>query len=321
MNPSVAASHNEPYAVGQLDVGDGHRLYFEESGAPTGMPVVHLHGGPGSGASVAQRRLFDAARFRVILFDQRGAGRSTPLGETRANTTADLVADIERLRRHLGIRRWLVAGGSWGASLALAYAAAEREAVAGLLLRGMFLTGARDLAWFFQGARQFVPEAWQAFADLAPPARRRRLLDFYAEAVAGDGPLAAAAAGRWAAYEEALTQPGVVTPMPADAARLLLKYRLQAHYLRQHCFLGERRLLACARRLAGLPALLLHGRRDLVCRPENAWRVHGALGGSRLVWVDGAGHSPFDPPMTRSWLAAAGHFAAAGDFAGWQPPV
>lgn len=325
--PSAAESalfpEGEPYGDGWLEVGEGHRVYFEQCGDPGGLPLLFLHGGPGSGCTPRQRRLFDPALFRVVLFDQRGCGRSTPRGGLRHNTTEHLIADIERLRDHLGVERWLVAGGSWGAALAIAYAAQHRDACLGLLLRGIFLTGRGDLDWFFQGAGQLVPQAWEAFAGFAPKRRRRELLHYYARVLErGEPARAEAAVIAWARYEEALTTPGAAPaaaapPDAAERARLLDKYRVQAHYLTRRCFLGEKRLLADVARLHGLPTAILHGRLDLVCRPGNAWRVHRTLHGSRLWLVDGAGHSPFDAPMARALAGAAAHFALRRGFVSW----
>jgi proline iminopeptidase len=325
----------EPWDQGLLDVGDGHALHYEQCGAAHGLPLLFLHGGPGSGCSPRHRRLFDPAGYRILLFDQRGCGRSTPRGGLRHNTTAHLVADIERLRVHLGIDRWLVCGGSWGASLALAYCAAHKPACLGLVLRGVFLTGRRDLAWFFDEARQLLPEEFDAFAAPAPKRRRRDLLGWYRRTLEGGDPQAALAAVRaWMRWEEALGQPGrrpssateaaieaAAEPGAEEAERLLAKYRLQAHYLSRRCFLGEAHLLDCAARLHGLPTAILHGRLDLVCRPQNAWRVHQTAHGSRLLLVDGAGHSPFDPPMAAALAGVTGHFLRQRDFAGWGRSV
>lgn len=317
----------EPYANGMLDVGDGHRMYFEQCGAPGGVPVVFLHGGPGSGCVARHRRFFDPARYRIVLFDQRGCGRSTPRGELKHNTTAHLVADIERLRAHLGIERWLVFGGSWGSSLGLAYCAAHKASCSGAILRGVFLTGQREVAWFFDDMKQLLPDAWQRLADHAPKRRRRDLLAWYVERIGGnDREAALAAVCEWMRWEDALTQPGrAVTALPTPAAdeaqRLIDKYRLQGHYLLRECFLGDKRMLDCAARMHGLPTAILHGRLDFICRPEAAWRVHHTLHGSRLHLVDGAGHSPFDPPMAQALVAATGHFLAHGDFSGWSSSV
>ena len=176
----------EPFNTGWLDVGQGHRIYFEQSGLPTGLPVVFLHGGPGSGCSPRQRQLFDPARFHLVLFDQRGCGRSEPQGSLQANTSEHLIADIERLRRHLGVARWLVVGGSWGAGLALAYAAAHPAACLGLVLRGAFLGRTSDLDWFFQQARQMLPDAWTSLAAQAPAAAQGDLLRWLSAGLLGD---------------------------------------------------------------------------------------------------------------------------------------
>lgn len=314
---------SEPFADGLLAVGDGHTLYHEQCGNPAGLPVVLLHGGPGSGCSARQRQLLDPARFRIVLFDQRGCGRSTPRGAIAANTTADLVADIERLRRHLGIARWLVVGGSWGSSLALAYCAQHPQACLGALLRGIFLTGRADIDWFFRGAGELVPDAWARLASCLPAAEHDRIVAHYLGAVsAADDDLAAPAVLRWMQWEAALSSPGGEPPaLPApDADALgaaLAKYRIQAHYLAHECFIGEEAALQFAASMAGIPTAILHGRLDLVCRPANALKLHRALPGSRIRFVPGAGHSPFDPPMAAALIAAARHFHDHGDLAAW----
>ena len=310
----------EPHAQGWLPEHQGHAIYWEECGNPAGLPVIFLHGGPGSGASPAHRRFFDPCGYRIVLLDQRGCGRSTPRGELRHNTTDLLVADIERLRLQLGIDRWLVVGGSWGAALALAYGARHKAACLGAILRGSFLTGRADLEWFFSGAGKLLPEAYQQFLAPVPKSRRRDPLGWLERVLKGDDREAALIAVRhWMAWEAALVRPGVAPAglpeiAPEAAATLIDKYRLQAHYLQRQCFLGEPRLLDCAARLDGLPALLLHGRLDLVCRPTNAWRLHQTLHGSRLQWVDDAGHDPFQAPMAAALVQAANHFLRRGNF-------
>lgn len=317
----------EPFMSGMLDVGDGHAVYFEQCGNPDGVPVVFLHGGPGSGCVARHRRFFDPARYRIVLFDQRGCGRSTPRGELRHNTAAHLVADIESLRAHLNIGRWLVFGGSWGSSLALAYCAAHKAACSGAILRGVFLTGKRDVEWFFQDMKAQLPDAWARLAARAPKRRQHDLLAWYADCIGGNDRAAALSVVReWMRWEDALTQPGrsvgeVPEPAGDEVQRLIDKYRLQAHYLLRECFLGEKRLLDCAARMHGLPTAILHGRLDLICKPEAAWRVHRTLHGSRLRLVDGAGHSPFDAPMAQALVGATSHFAAHGDFADWGDSV
>lgn len=316
----------EPFDHAMLDVGDGHRVYYEQCGSPRGIPVVFLHGGPGSGCSPRHRRLIDPQRFRIVLFDQRGCGRSTPHGMLAANTTDHLVADIERLRAHLGIRQWLAFGGSWGSSLALVYCARHPDACLGAILRGIFLTGDADLDWFLQGAAALCPDAWEKFSELALREPSGTFRQWLFDCVR-DAPEAQAleAVRHWMHWEDTLSSPGRRPPasvpaLPqgsAEAVRMLSKYRLQAHYLRNGCFIGEDRAIDCAARMAGIPTAIIHGRLDFVCRPANAWTLHKAIPGSRLHLVDGAGHSPFDPPLTQALVSAAHHFAAHGDFAAW----
>lgn len=300
----------EPWHSGLLDVGDGHAIHFEQCGRPDGLPLLVLHGGPGSGCSPRMRQLFDPTRFRTVLFDQRGCGRSTPRGERRHNTTEDLVADIERLRAHLGLERWLVTGGSWGAALAIAYAAAHRKACVGAILRGVFLTDAGDLAWFFDGAGRLFPQVWQGVDEAVPGDRHRPLEDRLFDAVLGDDEdVAAEAVRRWMQWEATLDSgaPASLPEFPdADTrAALLAKYRVQAHYLRHGCFIGEARLLELAATLGSLPVEILHGAKDLVCRVDNARRLHAAWPGSRLQIVADAGHNPFVPAMQDALAEAA----------------
>ncbi len=308
----------EPFDEGALEVGDGHRLHFEQCGDPDGVPVVFLHGGPGSGCRPEHRRFFEPGTWRAVLFDQRGCGRRAPRGTLQANTTAHLVTDVDRLRRHLGIERWLVCGGSWGSSLALAYASQHKADCLGLLLRGIFLTGRADLDWFFQESAALLPDAWDEFASVAPKHHRRQLLRYCERQLRGFETAQAETVVRaWMGYEAALTRQSLAPGMPAAAElpRLIDKYRIQSYYLARRCFLGEARVLDCAARCHGLPTAILHGREDLVCRPANAWRLHRTLHGSRLGFVEGAGHDPFDAPMVAASLAALAGFAARGDFA------
>jgi len=311
----------EPFDVGMLAVGDGHGLYYEQCGNPKGLPVVFLHGGPGSGCSPRHRQLFDPARFRVVLFDQRGCGRSQPRGGLAANTTSHLLADIEALRVHLGIDAWLVVGGSWGSSLGIAYCATHPQRCLGALLRGIFLTGRDDTDWFFRVAGALAPDAWARLAEgvgaVAPDRLAARLLS----AVHADNrDVATQAVRHWMAWEEALSVPGAAPqPLPALGGDILIaaldKYRVQAHYLAHECFLGEEVVLGMAERLAAMPVCILHGRLDLVCRPVNAWRLHRAVRGSRLVFVAGAGHNPFEAPMCNAIIDALDVFHRDGTFA------
>lgn len=316
--------------AGWLDVGHGHRVYHEQSGAREGLPVLLLHGGPGSGSSPHQREFLDPLRYRIVQFDQRGCGRSTPLGETAHNHTEALIGDIEALREHLGIGRWLVAGGSWGATLALVYAARHRERVQGVLLRGTFLADTADLDWFFHGVAALAPQAQADFMAVVPRHWRRSVvawLDrcFSAAAPAQDERRLRVACA-WQAYEHRLDhRAAAMGAVDADAARrLIAKYRVQAHYLARGCFLGRAAAIRAAGDLHGVPMALVHGTQDRICRPHNAWRVQRACTGSRLAWALQAGHDAGHPAMQRLLRGAAAAFAATGDFSCWPdaaPPV
>lgn len=261
----------------------------------------------------------------MILFDQRGCGRSQPQGALQANTSDHLVADIEHLRQHLGIERWLVVGGSWGAGLALAYAAAHPASCLGLVLRGVFLGRSSDLDWFFQQACQLMPDAWSKLAQPAPAAARADMLRWLSEGLHSDQPqVALERAWAWQAWEVALSErrgsTAPLRPVAGDAAALLAKYRLQSHYLLNGCFWGDVGLLARARSLASVPTAILHGRLDWICRPQAAWELHRSLPGSRLQWLDGCGHSPFEPAMAQALSQAVNHFTLHGDFTTWGHP-
>lgn len=310
----------EPLSTGYLDVGDGHLLYFETCGNPRGLPVVVLHGGPGSGTSTKMRTLYDPERFHTVLFEQRGCGRSLPLGELHANDLNALIADIERLRLHLGIARWLVSGGSWGATLALAYAANAPQAVLGILVRSVFLADDQDIHWFFQGAKTLAPQAWEALAAQVAPERSGLLSGLHQCLNGNELTLARQAAVAWARYEQSLAQAGqALLPSPelddlATQDRLVRKYRIQAHYLAHQCFLGETGIFSLIARLPAVPVAIVHGRLDGVCQPENARRLQQAIPGSRLAWAEGAGHDPFHPAMSSAWIAFLHHFSEEGNF-------
>ncbi len=322
---AVAQPTQEPYAKGMLDVGDGHCLAYELCGQPSGLPMLFLHGGPGGWCTSRHRQLFDLSRYNVVFFDQRGCGRSQAQDSLHCNTSAHLVADIEHLRQHLDIERWLVVGGSWGAGLALAYAAAHPRACLGLVLRGVFLGRASDLHWFFQDLAQLLPDAWQALAQHAPACADAHtdMLHWLAERLLQGTPeQALAAACAWETWESAVTERRPVAPRPAlptgpEARALLNKYRVQSHYLVHACFWAEPGLLAQAALLRDLPTAILHGRLDWVCRPQAAWDLHQALPGSRLHILDACGHSPFETPMARALADALALFAREGHFKAW----
>lgn len=291
----------EPYASGWLD-GDGHRIWHEQSGNPRGVPVIFLHGGPGSSTNPDHRRFFDPAHYRIVLTDQRGCGRSTPTGEVRANTTAHLLSDIERLRAELRVERWLLFGGSWGSTLALAYAEQHRTAVSGLVLRGLFLGSDDEVEWFALGLRRFLPEAWSAFAAGAEDQSCAALLrHFHEQVMQGD----AAAAARWNAWESAVMAVGEV---PSSAAGIpsppVARVRIQLHYLVNSCFLAPGQLLRGLERLRTLPAILVQGRRDLACPPGTAYTVAQQWPEAQLRMVEEAGHSSMHPAMARALVQA-----------------
>jgi proline iminopeptidase len=300
----------EPYRAGHLQVSARHLIYHEECGNPWGKPVVLLHGGPGAGSNPTMRRFHDPARHRLVLFDQRGCGRSTPHAELDGNTTWDLVADIERLRRHLGIARWQVFGGSWGSTLALAYAQTHPEAVTELVLRGIFLLRREDLAWFYQsGADRLFPDAWEAFAAPIPEDERGDLIAAYHRRLTGpDRALRLAAARAWSQWE------GRTISLLDDAARVerfgmddyaIAFARIESHYFVNGGFLPrDGALLDGVPRIRHIPATLVHGRYD-VCTPvKNAWDLAKAWPEARLRIVPDAGHAVTEPGIARELIAA-----------------
>ena len=316
----------EPYASGMLDVGDGQSLYWETCGNPDGKPVVFVHGGPGGGVTPAHRRMFDPAAYRIVLVDQRGCGRSTPHvadgADLGVNTTWHLVADLERVREHLGIERWQVFGGSWGTTLGLAYAETHPERVTELVLRGIFLCRPVEIDWFYRGeAAHLFPDEWEGYlaplvaADgeeaVAAPgydhvATYHRLLHDE------DPEIAVAAARAWTTWE---SRTSALLPRP-DAGqgsdRFALAFaRIENHYFVHDAFLADRPLLAGAERLAGIPTVIVHGRYDVVCPVANAWELHAALPGSELHIVPDAGHAMAEPGTTHHLIEATDRFRPA----------
>jgi proline iminopeptidase len=276
----------EPYASGQLNVDDIHSVYWEECGNPAGIPVLFLHGGPGGGCSATSRRYFDPARFRVILFDQRGAGRSTPNGELRNNTTAHLIADMEALRSLRRIDSWHLFGGSWGSTLAVAYAEEHPEACLSLTLRGIFLMREWEIRWLFDVGRLFRPDAWEALLGALPPESRE------------EDPLEAF----WQLLEQ-----------PDRALRLAAAYamaRIEVHYFRNNRYQPEDQLLRRVDRISHLPAIIVQGRYDLLCPPISAVQLHRAWPGSRLLIVENAGHSATEPGIRSALVTAMDEIAA-----------
>lgn len=291
----------EPYNTGRLEVSELHDLYYEESGNKNGKPVVFLHGGPGGGTEPRMRRFFDPSVYRIVLFDQRGCGRSTPHAELRENTTWDLVADIERLRTHLGIERWQVFGGSWGSTLALAYAEEHPERVSELVLRGIFLVRKKEIDWFYQrGASLLFPDAWEDYLAPIPPEERGDLLHAYHRRLTSDDANVRQQAARaWSVWEgrtsTLVTDPALVAKTGGDAFSLAFA-RIENHYFVNKCwFEKESQLLDRADRIRKIPGVIVHGRYDVVCPLENAWELKQKWPEVELQITPDAGHSAMEP--------------------------
>jgi proline iminopeptidase len=305
----------EPCVSGRLQVDEIHSLYWEECGNPNGIPVVFLHGGPGGGCSATSRRFFDPARYRVILFDQRGAGRSTPNGELRNNTTAHLIADLETLRKLRGIDAWHVFGGSWGSTLAVAYAEEYPGACLGLTLRGIFLMREWEIRWFFEAGRLFRPEAWEAFlGGLPPELREGDPLEGYAKILEHpDHALRLSAARQWSIYEATLANLVPSATRIAEANEEPVAYamaRIEVHYFRNNRYDPEDQLLKRVDRIRHLPASIVQGRYDLLCPPITATQLHRAWPGSRLILVEDAGHSATEAGIQSALMTLMDEIAA-----------
>jgi proline iminopeptidase len=320
MSAPATALHcpSPPFDSGWLPLAGGHRLYYEQRGLPEGIPVLILHGGPGSGCSPIMAGFFDPQRYRVILLDQRGAGKSLPAGCCEENTTPALIDDIEVLRRHLGIDRWLVMGGSWGATLGILYAAAHPGQLSGLLLRNPFLARAADLEWFFGGARQHHPEAWQHWAALGAPEVPGAMLRWLDECFCSAPPSELAAhVAAWHVWECALAKAPSRDLSPAGIDLLQLRYRLQLHYFRHGCFIPEGGVLAAAERIAAVnvPIHVVQGLADHVCPASATAVLLEKLPNAGCILVKGVGHDPYAPAMQAATLGLVKSFAALGRFA------
>jgi proline iminopeptidase len=302
----------EPHRSGMLELAGVHRMYWEECGNPAGQPVVFLHGGPGAGSAPAHRRFFDPAHYRIVIFDQRGAGRSRPLGELEQNTTPLLIDDMERLRRHLGIERWVVFGGSWGSTLAIAYAIEHPERCAGLVLRGIFLCRKSEIDWFLYGVRNLFPEAWSAFAGVIPAAERGDLLAAYYKRLTHPDPAVhMPAAKAWSIYEGScstlLANPETVAYFASDVVALGLA-RIEAHYFAHDIFLPPNALLDNIGRIRDVPAVMVQGRYDAVCPIVTADDLHRAWPEAEYVIVPDAGHSAWEPGICAELVKATERF-------------
>lgn len=313
--PECTQYHSELLKASPL-----HSIYYEECGNPSGIPIVFLHGGPGSGCNPTQRRFFDPLHYRIILFDQRGCGRSTPQGEVRENTTNDLVNDIERIRHHLGIARWHVFGGSWGSTLALAYALSHTKCVMSLTLRGIFLSRPSELNWFLGEVRNFHPESWHTLQQYLPADKRHDVLAAFGALVfCDDKAISIPAAIAWNAYESKMMSllprennqssddknPENVTDGEVELARA----RVQIHYIKHMCFVGNRDLLReAAQKLSDIPTTIVQGRYDMVCPPISAWQLAQAMPHAEFVMVADAGHSAMEVGITSALVNATDHY-------------
>lgn len=304
----------EPYETGMLDVGDGHLIRYERVGTPGAKPAVFLHGGPGGGISPEHRRLFDPARYDLMLFDQRGCGQSQPHAGLEANTTWHLVADIERLRERVGVDRWLVFGGSWGSTLALAYAQKHPERVSELVLRGIYTVTRAELQWYYQfGVSEMFPDKWEKFQAPIPEAERGDMIAAYRKRLTSDDPVARIEAARaWSVWEgETIT----LLPNPAlaethaDDHFALAFARLENHYFVHDAWLEDGQLLRDAHKLHGIPGVIVHGRYDMPCPARYAWALHRAWPEAEFHLIEGAGHAYSEPGILDQLLRATDSFA------------
>lgn len=306
----------EPFDTGWLETGDGHRIYYEQSGAPDGKPALFVHGGPGGGGDTKARRFFDPAVYRIVVFDQRGAGRSEPHASLERNTTWHLVADMERLRERLGIERWLVFGGSWGSTLSLAYAETHPAAVSELVLRGIFMLRESELDWFYRrGANALFPDFWEELvAPLGESEREDVLGAYHRRLTCGDRDTELEAARRWSMWEGATSclipseelksrfgSPGFALPLA----------RIEAHYFVNRGFFDyPEQLLDGVDRIRSIPAVIVQGRYDLVCPVETAWALSRRWPEAAFELVDAAGHSAYEPGITDRLVAATDRFGS-----------
>lgn len=305
----------QPYQTHELPVDSRHTLYIEECGNPEGLPVVFLHGGPGGGCEPMHRRFFDPHLYRIVLFDQRGCGRSTPHAELEDNTTAHLMDDLEAIRALLGIERWVVFGGSWGSTLALAYAQNHPEQVLGLVLRGIFLGRPREVRWLYQdGANRLFPDAWESFVELIPELERGDLLSAYHRRLTGDDELERLRVARhWSTWEGTLLtleRYNEVVDSFAEAHKALSLARIEAHYFMYDCFLEPDQLLRDAHRLENIPGFIVHGRYDVITTLDSAWHLHRVWPDSELRIVGAAGHAASEPGIVDALVTATRTLAA-----------
>ena len=314
----MPAAHaiQEPYKTHRLKVSSLHELYVEESGNPEGKPVVFVHGGPGGGTEPWQRSFFDPKKYRIVLFDQRGCGKSTPFAELTDNTTWDLVADMEKVRAHLGIEQWVVFGGSWGSTLALAYAQTHPERVKALVLRGIFLLRKAEIDWFYQeGAGWIYPDAWQSYVDAIPPAERGDFVKaYYARLTSPDAAVRSAAAKAWSIWEGATSKlfpnQDLIARFAGDKFADAFA-RIECHYFTHKGFFEhDDQLLRNVGKIRHIPAVIVQGRYDVVCPMKSAWDLHQAWPEAELHIVDDAGHAASEPGTLAKLVEATDRFVA-----------
>lgn len=302
----------DTFESSMIKVDDIHEVYYEVCGNPDGAPVVFLHGGPGSGCNPTQRRFFDPLHYKIILIDQRGCGRSKPLGETTNNTIDDLVHDIDLIRIALGIDQWLVFGGSWGSTLGIAYALKHTQHVTGLILRGIFLSRKSELDWFLNDVKAFYPEPWKVLCDFLPVESRNKPIDAYQQMIFSDDiAISIPAAIQWNQFESSIMTllPRPDSDQEVNGAVELARARVQIHYIHHECFIGGRDLLAEARdKLAEVPTVIVQGRYDMVCPPITAWELKRAMPHAEFHLIDDAGHSAMEPGTTSALIAATEKF-------------
>lgn len=304
----------KPYARHELAVDDIHTLYIEECGDPDGIPVLFVHGGPGGGSSKNDRRFFDPEKYRIILFDQRGSGRSKPHAELENNTTQDLIADIEKIREKMGVEKWLLFGGSWGSTLSLLYTQAHPDKVLGLILRGIFLCRERELKWFYQsGADLIFPDYWQDFVKPIPEDERDDIISAYYTRLTGENELAKMAAAKaWSMWEGrcATLRPSTDVVNAFSEPHLAVSLaRIEAHYFMNDAFIEQDQIIKNAEKLEGIPGIIVHGRYDVVCPLENAFRLYNAWPDSELQIIRDAGHSSHEPSIVDALVRATDEMA------------
>ncbi|MGH8278751.1 MAG: prolyl aminopeptidase [Gammaproteobacteria bacterium] len=304
----------EPYSARTLKVESPHEIYVEECGNPAGLPVVFVHGGPGGGCTTDNRRFFNPRRYRCVLFDQRGCGRSTPHAELAGNTTQALVADMERIRETLGIERWVVFGGSWGSTLALVYAEIYPERVLALIVRGIFLVTPDELRWFYQdGIQHLFPDYFEEFVAPIPAVERADLMHaYYRRLTSPDLQVRRAAAEPWSLFEarcSSLLPSQSIVEHFSDPDMAMAIARIECHYFVNNCFLEPDQIIRHAARLADIPGIIVQGRYDVVCPAVSAWRLHRAWPQARFVLVPDAGHAASEPSVCAALIEATDLFA------------